>query len=225
MNRILPWVGSLALLWTTACFQDSTSVPACSGDEGCECFPNDTCNDDLVCDQDRCVSAQCQNGREGCLCDDGRCLTGLACEDEICRSPAGTGTSSSSTSIATSTSDSGVDTGVTTNVSPSTGNTGGVSCQPGMDDGVCTLCLKTACCNEFAQCLSDGACDCWLECFESGLPENDCVTPCGPLTADVAPLSMCRETQCAGDCVVVDTTSTGTSTTGMSTTAVSTTGA
>lgn len=100
----LPLVGSLI---STACFNPSgsdgtgsdgstgvagtstgTTSPGCVvGEAGCQCYPNATCNEPLVCDAPTmlCVPAECMSATQGCPCIDGQCLPGLVCDGALCQ--------------------------------------------------------------------------------------------------------------------------------------------
>ncbi len=50
------------------------------GDEGCDCYPNGTCNGDFVCSQGVCQSPLCDVGSLGCACEKNfTCDPGLEC--------------------------------------------------------------------------------------------------------------------------------------------------
>ncbi|MBK8716626.1 MAG: hypothetical protein IPN32_18010 [Deltaproteobacteria bacterium] len=100
----LPLVGSLL---ATACFNPSSSAgtaaqgeshgsetgvgstsQACAaGDAGCDCYPNATCNDSLVCDPATmlCVPDDCVSATQGCPCIEAQCLPGLMCDGGLCQ--------------------------------------------------------------------------------------------------------------------------------------------
>jgi len=63
---------------------DGTCVDCVRGDEGCACYPNDTCNAGLECDTANGVCISCPAGSDGCACDAGECGSGLLCIDDTC---------------------------------------------------------------------------------------------------------------------------------------------
>lgn len=63
MKRVLRFVWAVVPAAIVACGGDSDDTPCTQGDEGCACFPNDTCNDGLSCLSDLCVDANGGAGR------------------------------------------------------------------------------------------------------------------------------------------------------------------
>src|SRR5688572_8436390 len=56
---------SATALWMGACGSSAEPADCPEGDERCACYPNDSCNGDLVCRSDKCVSLDGSGGSGG----------------------------------------------------------------------------------------------------------------------------------------------------------------
>ena len=149
------------------------------GNEGCACYPNDTCNEGLSCTGGWCIPEGCTPGSENCTCAEGDlCLTGLVCDEGLCRmettgsgsgTSAGPGTSTSAgptSTTATTTSTSAGPTTTTDSTSTTTTTSAGPTAGPtetgpgetaGSDGG--NVCSAQSECSECVNCaVNDGAC-------------------------------------------------------------------
>lgn len=86
----------------------STSQGCAVGDAGCDCYPNATCNDSLLCDDATmlCVPDDCVSATQGCPCIESQCLPGLVCDAGLCQ-PGAADTGSSTGAGGDSSSSSG----------------------------------------------------------------------------------------------------------------------
>lgn len=92
MSRILK-LAAFALALTTGCFDDPAAgestggeTSACpDGSAGCDCYGNNTCNDDLLCEDGTCKAEECVAGSLNCDCYQGECFSALVCMDGTCK--------------------------------------------------------------------------------------------------------------------------------------------
>src|SRR5262245_41709570 len=98
MARVIP---KLALLLSLAssigCFDDpnadetTTTMSAetggaCpDGSAGCDCYGNNTCDGDLLCEDGTCKAEECVPGSLNCDCYQGECFGSLLCTDGTCK--------------------------------------------------------------------------------------------------------------------------------------------
>src|SRR5262245_33961470 len=71
---------------TTASSSSETGGAACpDGSAGCDCYGNNTCDGELVCEDGTCKLEECVAGSLNCDCYQGECFAGLTCQDDICK--------------------------------------------------------------------------------------------------------------------------------------------
>jgi hypothetical protein len=88
-----------SLVLATGCFEDpnagqtntaasssETGEPACpDGSAGCDCYGNNTCDAELLCEDGTCKLPECVPGSLNCDCYQGECFAGLVCTDGTCK--------------------------------------------------------------------------------------------------------------------------------------------
>lgn len=71
---------------TTASSSSETGEGACpDGSAGCDCYGNNTCDAELLCEDGTCKLPECVSGSLNCDCYQGECFTGLVCVDGTCK--------------------------------------------------------------------------------------------------------------------------------------------
>lgn len=99
MSTVRQLTVALALLLLSSsagCFEDPAATDTDNGDEtgdevcpdgsaGCDCYGNDTCDQDLECIDGLCKLPECVAGSLNCDCYEGVCLTGLLCMEGVCK--------------------------------------------------------------------------------------------------------------------------------------------
>lgn len=87
------------LALSTGCFNDpqvgTTNTTASSsetggnacpdGSAGCDCYGNNTCDAELLCEDGTCKLPECVSGSLNCDCYEGDCFSGLVCSDGTCK--------------------------------------------------------------------------------------------------------------------------------------------
>lgn len=168
-----------------------TSAGCPEGSAGCDCYGNQSCDDDLVCADGKCLPPGCAPGTENCTCDAGTCGQGLQCNDGICRPrTGGTGTDGGMSTSGTST------TGSTSTPQTSGMVTGGSCDMP--PPGQCGQCFANGCCTEFESCVQNEACGCTLQCIGMGVRPSTCLGNCG-VSPEYFEVAQCQFGACS-DC-------------------------
>jgi hypothetical protein len=199
--------GVIAASLGGGCFSDpapsgsgagTTQGDACPiGSLGCPCIDGDACNDDLTCEASVhvCIDPACTPGTDHCLCADGACLAGLACEAGVCHPAGGTSaTGDGGDDDASTAGTAGRTTGAATTAMGDGGTTGpaddsGPSMTTGVDPGCDGLT-----CPECTECVSKGRGPCNAEasaCMDDPPCAQlaDCIGNCGP--ADPSCIDSC----------------------------------
>lgn len=227
--------------FSAACFvetpsldeQDTTTGTPCQpGHMSCACYGNNTCEAGLMCNPDvqLCIPESCNPGELDCVCNDGACLPGLACEGGLCTEAGSSSTPSTADDASSSSpddSDDGHEADATSDASSDATSdpTSGTDTMPldesSSDDASdptgeqmcaeleCTGCLDCVdnddCEGEHDACDAINGClsavDCMLQCALGIDCLNDC---CGPLSAAqkdaVNDLLLCKSDRCLDPC-------------------------
>jgi hypothetical protein len=83
----------VSLASSIACFDDPQAgqtsggeTGACpDGSAGCDCYGNNTCNEDLACEEGTCKLPECVQGSLNCDCYQGECFSALVCTEGTCK--------------------------------------------------------------------------------------------------------------------------------------------
>jgi hypothetical protein len=210
--------------------QDTTTGSPCQlGHMSCACYGNGTCEAGLVCNPDvqLCIPESCNPGEIDCVCNDGACLPGLACESGLCVDAGSSSTPSTTDDDSSPMPDSSGEethgTEETTAESTSDPTTGedtlpldesssddasdptGDSCEVlACED--CVDCVDTQDCSaQFEACDDEGGCITAVACLVDCAVSGDCLDPCceGLSVAQKAAISalvLCKSDQCIDTC-------------------------
>lgn len=76
-------------------------------------------------------------------------------------------------------------------------------CIPDEEDLACVVCAKTACCEEYLECIVDAQCNCALECLIADGEAGACILTCGA-SAPALDLFTCAAIPCELSCYPPD---------------------
>lgn len=221
---------------SSACFvetpsldeQDTTTGSPCQpGHMSCSCYGNGTCEAGLVCNPDvqLCIPESCNPGELDCVCNDGACLLGLACEGGLCVE-AGSSSAPSTTDhdesgpMPDSSGDDASDTSTTStgdvttsddtlpldeSSSDDASDPTGDACEV-LDCEACVDCVDTQdCAVEFDACDAVGGCNTAVACLVDCAVSGDCLDPCcegltQPQRDAISALVLCKSDQCVDTC-------------------------
>ncbi|HET6584090.1 MAG TPA: hypothetical protein VFG69_11590 [Nannocystaceae bacterium] len=230
LRHAVRFAGIASLL--AACFVDpppavatdgTTGDECVSGQQGCECFGNGSCEAGLECNPDvhLCIPERCMPGDLACVCANGDCVPPYVCTGSLCMpmstvsetsdgsadtSGGSMPTSGVSAETSTSSTDSGLDSTSSAGGSSSDGDPTGVQQCDEQDCPACVDCVDTqACAPEVAACDAVNGCATAVECLIQCGVYLDCLDPCCPgLTAEqiavVNDLVLCKSDECVATC-------------------------